>query len=83
MACIFNRGAVVRALLEAGADTSRRNAAGELATKLAPVSLRIRIESHVSAAPDSTPESAPEPATSDFAPEPVATGDAGVPVQSV
>ena len=44
LACMFNRTQVVKALLEHGADMTLKNAAGELSTKIAPVTLRMKME---------------------------------------
>tara|TARA_B110001452_G_C15234915_1_gene427588 strand:- start:2646 stop:3389 length:744 start_codon:yes stop_codon:yes gene_type:complete len=44
LACMFNRTQVVKALLEHGADMTLKNAAGELPTKIAPVTLRMKME---------------------------------------
>ena len=44
LACMFNRAQVVKALLEHGADPTLKNAAGELPTKIASVTLRMKID---------------------------------------
>ena len=44
LACMFNRQQVVKALLEHGADPMLKNAAGELPTKIASVTLRMKID---------------------------------------
>ena len=44
LACMFNRTQVVKALLEHGADPKLKNAAGELPTKIASVTLRMKID---------------------------------------
>jgi len=46
LACMFNRSLVVKALLEAGADMTLKNAAGELPTKIAPVTLRMKMDKY-------------------------------------
>jgi len=46
MACMFSRTEVVGSLLRANADMTTKNAAGELPTRLASVSLRMKMESY-------------------------------------
>ena len=46
LACMFNRTQVVKALLEAGADPALKNAAGELPSKIAPVTLRMKMDKY-------------------------------------
>ena len=43
MACLFQRTEVVKALLAAGADIEKQNAAGELPTKIANVTLKMKM----------------------------------------
>mmetsp|Transcript_21519 Transcript_21519/g.72671 ORF Transcript_21519/g.72671 Transcript_21519/m.72671 type:complete len:245 (+) Transcript_21519:42-776(+) len=43
LACIFNRCDIALALIDAGADPARANGSGELPSKLAPVSLRMKV----------------------------------------
>eukprot|EP00967_Tisochrysis_lutea_P079717 scaffold109196_cov29-Tisochrysis_lutea.AAC.1 len=43
LACIFTRCDIALALIDAGADPKRPNGAGELPSKLAPVSLRMKV----------------------------------------
>ena len=47
MACLFGRTELVKALLEKGADPQRLNTAGETASRMAPLSLRIKMEAFV------------------------------------
>merc|ERR1712087_809193 len=46
MACLFNRTEVVGALLRAGADQSVQNAAGELPSRMASVSMKMKLEEY-------------------------------------
>lgn len=46
MACMFNRTDVARALCQGGADTELKNLAGELCTRMASVSLKMKIKKY-------------------------------------